>query len=217
MPVPQTLESSSIMQVERTRSGLGAKPMRFGEWQVTQFERERIPVRTKSAIGVSNVSFSRSNHAAIYSFVVTPSAREEWACRCEHSRREKDIGVGPIDSPLELELTYEESLECEIRRAGDSEPWKLRVDGSLAIGGEGYRGTLVQGSRSLWLEPSHEIEGLPRLPGPPIGYLFVREGAKIASAELLPPGHVRIGDEAGADRDAIATAMAALLMQPGPH
>lgn len=217
MPVPAALESSSTMEVKRSRGGLGAKPMRFGEWQVTQFQRERIPVREKSAIGVSNVSFSWANASAKYRFVVTPSAREEWECRCEHTRAQKDIGIGPIDSPLEVELTYEESLDCEILRAGDAEPWKLQVTGSLAIGGEGYAGTLVQGSRSLSLEPSHQISGLPRLPGPPVGYLFVREGEQIASAELLPPGHVRIGDDAGEDRDAIATAMAALLMQPGPH
>lgn len=61
----------------------------------------------------------------------------------------------------------------------------------------------------------HEIEGVGRLPGPPMGYVFVRKGEEIASAEVLPPGFVRIGAEAGEDRDLIATATAALLLQPG--
>lgn len=218
MPVPETLETtSSVMTVQRRGWGLGPKPMSFGEWQVVDFKNERLPRQTRTAVGVEPFTYSDNKGAAAYRFVLTPNGREEWACSCEHQRHHRDLGIGRIDSPLEVELTYDESLECDLQRAGDAEIWKLHVTGSLAIGGEGYTGTLAQGSRSLSLQPSHAIARFSSVPGPPTGYLFERNGVKVASAELLPPGFVRIGDDAGDDRDVIATAAAALLMQPGPH
>jgi hypothetical protein len=215
MPVPESLETASAMTVKRHRGGIGRKPISFGEWQVVDFHRERFPSRTRSAISVAPITFAKYKGDAEYRFVLTPSARDEWECNCRHERNHQNIGVGPVDSPLEVELTYDESLECDLQRIGDDEMWKLHVVGSLAIGGEGYTGTLTHGTYKLALQPSHAIARFHSVPGPPTGYRFEREGVQVASAELLPPGFVRIGDEAGDDRDAIATAAAALLMQPG--
>jgi predicted small lipoprotein YifL len=208
MPVPESLEATSdVMQVQR-RQTLG--PLRFGDWQVTHFRKRGFPSRSRWSTGTEPISFSKSRGKAAYEFVMTSSDREEWECSCRFERVRRDLGVGWLGDAT---LTYEESLDCELQRAGE-EPWRLQIDGSLAIGGQGFTGTLVQGSRTLSLEPNHVIEGLGRVPGPPMGYLFLREGEEVASAELIMPGHVRISDGAGDDRDLIATAAAALLMQP---
>jgi hypothetical protein len=200
------------MRVQRKQASLG--PVSFGDWQVTHFKKIGFPSRTKWGTGIESISFSKSKGKAGYRFVMTPSDREEWECDCRFERIQRDLGIGRLGDAT---LTYEESLDCVLLRVGDEEPWKLQVEGSLAIGGEGYTGTLVQGSRVLSLEANHVIAGLGRVPGPPMGYLFVREGQEIASAELILPGHVRISDGAGEDRDVIATAAAALLMQPSAH
>jgi hypothetical protein len=210
MPVPESLETtSSAMRVERGQASLG--PVSFGDWQVTHFKKIGFPSRTRWGTGTRPISFSKSRGKAAYRFVMTSSDREEWECNCQFERVRRDLGIGRFGDAT---LTYEESLDCDLQRVGDEEPWRLQVAGSLAIGGEGYTGTLAQGLRSLSLQPNHVIEGLGRVPGPPMGYLFVREGEDIASAELILPGHVRISDDAGVDRDVIATAAAALLMQP---
>jgi hypothetical protein len=213
MPVPESLETTSAaMRVQRKQASMG--PVSFGDWQVTDFRKLGLPNRTKWGMGTERISFSKSKGSAAYRFVMTSSASEQWECNCQFERNRRDLGLGRLG---ETELTYDESLQCDLLRVGDEAAWKLQVDGSLAIGGRGYQGTLVHGSRSLSLQPSHEISGIGRLPGPPLGYLFVREGEQIASAELILPGHVRISDSAGDDRDVIATAAAALLMQPGAH
>lgn len=208
MPVPESLEATSdVMQVQR-RQTLG--PLRFGDWQVTHFKRIGFPRSSRWRTGTEPISFSKSRGKAAYEFVMT-SGDAEVECNCRFERVRRELGIGRLGDTT---LTYQESLDCELQRIGDDEPWRLFVEGSLAIGGQGYTGTLAQGSRSLSLEPNHVIEGLGRVPGPPMGYLFVREGERIASAELIGRGHVRIGDDAGVDRDVIATAAAALLMQP---
>jgi hypothetical protein len=212
--VPESLEAASPMIVNRNRSGLGPKPLSFGEWQVNAFDRKGFPSNRKWSVGNSDLSYSQERGFASYSFRLTPNARDQWDCKCEFKRKERSAGLGAPGEALEFTLTYEDSLQCELLREGDAEPWKLEVNGSLAIGGEGYRGTLAHGSRALALQPNHQIAGRLRLPGPPLGYVFVREGAEVASAELIRPGFVRIDDLAGNDRDAIATAAAALLMQP---
>ena len=211
MPVSESLEATSAaMRVQRKQASLG--PVSFGDWQVTHFRKNGFPSRTKWGTAIEPISFSKSRGKAGYQFVMTSNDREKWECNCRFERVRRDLGIGRLG---EATLTYEESLDCDLQRVGDEEQWKLQVEGSLAVGGRGYAGTLVQGSRSLLIEPSHEISGIGRMPGPPMGFLFVREGQEIASAELILPGHVRISDEAGNDRDVIATAAAALLMQSG--
>lgn len=212
--VPQSLEAVAPMEVKRNRSGLGPKPMRFGEWQVRNFDRKGFPGNRSWSVGNDEASYGQSRGWASYSFRLAPTEREQWDCMCEFRRESRSAGLGAPGEEIEVTLTYEDTLQCDLQREGDAEPWRLTVNGSLFIGGEGYRGTLAQGSRALALEPSHKITGLPRLPGPPFGYVFVREGQEIASAELIRPGWVRIDDGAGDDRDAIATAAAALLLQP---
>jgi hypothetical protein len=211
MPVAESLESASVLQVKRARTSLSSKPLSFGEWQMTHFERDGFPGETRWSFGTWPVWITKSKGSAAYRFVMSPTDGDQWACNCQHKLNRRDLGLGILG---EAELTYEESLECDLQRIGDESVWKLQVNGSLAIGGEGYSGTLADESHSLSLAPVHEIEGLGRVPGPPMGYHFVREGHEVASAELMRPGMVRIGDDAGADRDVIATAMAALLMQP---
>lgn len=210
VPVPQSLaEATTAMQVKRSRQAFGA--VKFGEWKVTHFDKKGFPGQRTSRWGVDRISLSKTKAHAAYSFVMTSTeGGDEWQCRCEENRRRRDLGVGPMST----ELTYEESFECDLLRDGDVEPWKLEVNGSLAINGRGFAGTLTHGSRSLAIEPLHEITGLGRVAGVPLGYLVVREGQEIASAETILPGFVRISDDAGEDRDAIATAVAALLMQP---
>jgi hypothetical protein len=211
MPVAESLESASVLQVKRAFTSLSSKPLSFGEWQMTHYERDGFPGETRWSFGGWPVWITKSKGSLAYRFVMSSTDDEEWACSCQHPLDRRDLGLGVLG---EAELTYEESLECDLQRVGDEAAWKLRVHGNLGVRGEGYSGTLADGSRSLSLEPSNEIEGLGRLPGPPLGYHFVREGEEIASAELIRPGMVRIGDDAGPDRDVIATAMAALLMQP---
>jgi len=214
VPVSETLETSTPMLVERNRSGLGPKPLRFGEWQVNGFDRKGLPSSRKRSAGNAHVSYSQTNAFAAYSFRLTPATRDEWTCDCEFRRKEQSAGLGSPSDALEVQLTYEDSFRCDLLRAGDTEPWKLEVYGSLRIGGEGYSGTLSRGSRSLTLEPSHQIRGLPRVPSPPFGYVFLREGRELANVELIHPGFVRVLDEAGADRDLIAAAAASLLLNP---
>lgn len=212
MPVAESLESASVLQVKRAFTSLSSKPLSFGEWQMTHFERDGFPGETKWTFGGWPVWITKSRGSLAYRFVMSPTDGEEWACSCQHRLNRRDLGLGVLG---EAELTYEESLECDLRRVGDESVWKLQVNGNLGVRGDGYSGTLADGSHSLSLKPSHQIKGLgDRLPGPPVGYHFVREGEEIASAELLRPGMVRFGDDAGVDRDVIATAMAALLMQP---
>jgi hypothetical protein len=208
MPVSESLAASSWdMPVHRgKRDFLG--PLSFGDWQVTRFKRVGFPSRSRWSTGTEPVSFSKSRGKAGYRFVLA-SNREEWECDCRFVRVQRELDLGWIGAPL----TYEETLDCDLRRLGGAEFWTLQVEGSLAIGGRGFKGTLAQGGRTVLLEPNHQLEGV-RLPGPPLGYHFVREGNEIASAELILPGNVRISDQAGDDRDVIAAAAAALLMQP---
>jgi hypothetical protein len=197
---------------------MGASPLSFGEWTMSRYGRDGFPGSRSHAIGNDKLNYRRSSGSAAYHFVITPEARDEWSCRCEHRREEQGIGLGtPNGDGASFDLTYAETLECDLQRAGDAEPWKLEIHGSLWINGEGFAGTLTRGSHSVALEPSHEITGLGRVPGPPMGYVFVRDGEKVASAEMIHPGFVRIHDAAGEDRDAIATAAAALLMHPGAY
>jgi hypothetical protein len=213
MPVSESLEAtSSALRVQRRQAALG--PLSFGDWRVTDFKNVERPGRTKWGMGIEPISVSKSKGTAAYRFTMTSGAQEQWECDCYFERNRRDLGLGRLG---ETELTYDESLDCDLQRVGADEMWRLKIDGSLAIGGRGYTGTLVNGSHSLTLQASNRIAGLGRLPGPPLGYLFVREGEEIASAELILPGHVRISDDAGDDRDVIATAAAALLMQPGAH
>lgn len=214
VPVPESLESATLFDVKRNWSGLGPRPMRFGEWQVNGFDRKGFPGNRSWSIGNDEATYSQSRGWAAYSFRLTPDAREEWECDCRFRKRSRSAGLGKPGEAFEVTLTYQDSLRCELWREGDAEPWTLVVRGSLWIGGEGYSGVLAQGSRALVLEPSHKIQGLGRLPGPPFGYVFVRDDREVAAAELIRPGFVRIDDAAGEDRDVIATAAAALLMQP---
>lgn len=207
--VPESLEAVAPITVQRNRSGLGPRPMRFGEWQVNAYDRKGFPANRSWAIGNDDASYSQSRGWAAYSFRLTPNAREEWDCNCRFKKKSRSARIG-----VQVPLTYQDSLRCDLWRAGDDEPWKLVVYGSLFIGGEGYSGILAHGSRTLNLAPSHKIAGLGRLPGPPVGYVFVREGQEIAATELLHPGFVRIDDAAAEDRDVVATAAAALLLQP---
>jgi hypothetical protein len=214
MPVPASLEETSVLTVQRHGWGIGPKPMSFGEWDVVDYHKNKRPTERRRAVGISPITLSETEGTAAYSFVLAPNGRDAWECYCEHRNDHQDIGIGSVDSPLEVALTHDESLECELQRIGDEKVWKLQVIGSLAIGGEGYAGTLTDGSRTVALQASHALARFQNVPGPPTGYIFEREGVKVASTELLKPGFVRIGDDAGEDRDAIATAAAALLMQP---
>jgi hypothetical protein len=213
MPVPASLEETSVMTVQRHGWGIGPKPLSFGEWDVVDYHKDRRPTERRRAVSVSPITYSQTKGTAAYSFVLAPNGRDAWECYCEHRRDHQDVGIGSVESPMEVALTYDESLECELQRVGDEEVWKLQVIGSLAIGGEGYTGTLRNGSHTVTLQASHGLAKF-QVPGPPTGYIFEREGVKVASTELLMPGFVRIGEDAGEDRDAIATAAAALLMQP---
>lgn len=211
VPVPRSLaESSSLMKVERSRRPLTPKPLSFGEWQVSDFEQKGFPHRRRWGYGIGRLSYRNTNTAATYRFVMTSTAQERWECRCEHTRNQSDFRERRVGA---LALSYDELLQCDLQRAGDAAVWKLRVDGSLARRGEDYKGALTQGERSISLDASHMIEDM-QLPGPPTGYFFVRDGEDIASTELVAPGIVRISDEASDDRDLIATAAAALLLQP---
>lgn len=217
MPVPESLkQTSSVMTVERHGWGIGPKPLSFGEWDVIGYHKNKRPRVRHHKIGIEPVTYAWMNGFAAYSFTLAPNGRDAWECYCEQRRSRQEFGVGTVESSLEVELKYNESLDCELQRHGDEEVWQFQILGSRAIGGEGYRGTLTQGTRSLILEAKHAFANLTNVPGPPTGYIFEREGAKIASTELFEPGFVRIADEAGEDRDLIATAAAALLMQPGP-
>lgn len=214
--VPQSLETVTPITVQRTRSGLGARPMRFGEWQVNAYDRKGFPGNRTWAVGSEDARYSQSRGWAAYSFRLTPAASEEWACDCRFKKKSRGVQVGRPGNTVGVTLTYEDSLRCDLWREGDAEPWKLVIYGSLFLGGEGYSGILAHGDRTLNLEPSHKITNLGRLPGSPLGYVFVREGEEVAATELLYPGFVRIDEEvAGEDRDVIATATAALLLQPG--
>lgn len=215
MTVPESLEAASVMTVQHHRWGLGPKPMSFGEWDLIDFRKHKLPSERRRAVGVKPVVYSQTEGTASYSFVLAPDGRDEWKCRCEHRRDHQDVGIGSVESALEVALTYDEALDCELQRIGDATIWKLQVIGSLAIGGEGYTGTLSDGSHSFELQPRHAIAQFQNVPGPPTGYIFERDGLKVASTELIMPGFVRIGDDAGEDRDVLATAAAALLMQPG--
>lgn len=219
MPVPASLEETSVFTVQRHGWGIGPKPLSFGEWDVVDYHKNKRPSERSRTMGVEPVTYKQTEGTAAYSFVLAPNGRDAWECYCEHRRNHQDVGIGSPEGRLgqvEVALTYDESLECDLQRVGDAEVWKLRILGSLAIGGEGYAGTLTDGTRKVALQASHGLAKFQNVPGPPTGYIFEREGLKVASTELLMPGFVRIGDEAGEDRDAIATAAAALLMQPGP-
>ncbi len=202
------------MTVQRHGWGIGPKPLSFGEWDVVEYHKNKRPTERRRTVGVSPVTYSQTEGNAAYSFVLAPNGRDAWDCYCEHRRNHQDVGIGSVESPLEVALTYDESLECELQRIGGEEVWTLRVIGSLAIGGEGYRGKLTDGSRSVTLQASHALAKFQNVPGPPTGYVFERDGINVASTELLTPGFVRIGEDAGEERDVIATAAAALLMQP---
>jgi len=214
MPVPASLEQTSVWTVQRHGWGIGPRPMSFGEWDVVEYHKNKRPTERRRAVGVAPVTYSQTEGTAAYSFVLAPNGRDAWECYCEHRRDHEDIGIGSVESSMEVALTYDESLDCELQRVGDEDVWKLHVVGSLAIGGEGYTGTLTDGSRKVALQASHGLAKFRNVPGPPTGYIFERDGVKVASTELLTPGFVRIGEDAGEDRDAIATAAAALLMQP---
>jgi hypothetical protein len=199
---------------QRVRASCIPKPLSFGEWDVVDYTRTNARPKDAGAVGVSPVTYSETKGTAAYSFVLAANGPDAWECYCEHRRSHQDIGIGSVESPLEVSLTHDESLECELQRIGADEVWKLQVIGSLAIGGDGYAGTFTDGSRKVALQASHGLAKFQNVPGPPTGYIFEREGVELASTELLMPGFVRIGDEAGEDRDVIATAAAALLMQP---
>lgn len=177
--------------------------------------QEQTPSERRRVVGIVPVTYSQTEGTAAYSFVLAANGRDAWECYCEHRRDHQDIGIGSVESPMEIALMYDESLDCELQRIGGEEAWTLRVVGSLAIGGEGYIGTLTDGTRKVALQASHGLAKFQNVPGPPTGYIFEREGVQVASTELLMPGFVRIGDDAGEERDVIATAAAALLMQPG--
>ena len=212
--VPESLETVAPIEVHRNRSGLGPRPMRFGEWQVNAFDRKGFPGNRSWAVGSEDARYSQSRGWAAYSFRLTPEAGEEWACDCRFKKKSRGVELGKPGNTVGVTLSYNDSLRCDLWREGDPEPWKLVIYGSLWIGGEGYSGVLAHGSRTLNLEPSHKITNLGRLPGPPLGYVFVREGEDIAATELIGPGFVRIDDTAGNDRDVIATASAAILLNP---
>lgn len=215
VPVPKSLEASStLMRVDRKRTPFSKTPMRFGEWQVTDFAHDRLPSSRSSELGTPDVRYEKSRGTAKYHFVMTANDRDVYECQCGHTRKERGVALGSQDNKLTVDLEQREWLDCDLRRISDGATWTLRIDGSLLIGGKGYSGTLTDGTRTLYLRASHEIERLGNLPGPPLGYLFERDGAQIGSTELITPGIVRIGDEAGSDRDLIATASAALLLQP---
>ena len=212
--VPESLETATPIEVKRHWSGLGARPMRFGEWQVNAFDRKGFPGSRSWAVGPEDAKYTQSRGWAAYSFRLTPNAGDEWACDCRFKKQSHGVRLGKPGNTLGVTLSYNDSLRCNLWREGDAEPWKLVIYGSLWIGGEGYSGILAHGSRTFNLEPSHEIMNLGSLPGSPLGYVFVRDGEEIAATELIRPGFVRIDDAAGDDRDVIATAAAALLLQP---
>ena len=215
VPVPKSLEATStLMRVERKRTPFSKTPMRFGEWQVTGFAHDRLPNSRSSEIGTPDVRYERSRGTAKYHFVMSANGSDVYECQCGHTRKERGVALGASDNKLTVDLEQKEWLDCDLRRVSDGATWTLRIDGSLLIGGEGYSGTLTDGSRTLHLRATHTIEHLGNLPGPPLGYFFERNGAQVASTELITPGIVRIGEDAGSDRDLIATASAALLLQP---
>jgi len=219
MSVPASLEATSdVLTVQRHRWGLGPKPMSFGEWEVVDFRKDRRHRERRRAFGIRPVLYSQTEGTAAYSFVLAANGRDEWECSCEFFSADQDLDIGSPEGrlgQLSVPLTHGESLECELQRVGDDEIWVLRLNGTLNIGGRGYTGTLTNGSQWLALQPRHAIAQFDNVPGPPTGYIFERDGLKVASTELIVPGFVRIGDDAGRDRDVIATAAAALLMQPG--
>jgi len=214
VPVPASLEAAPLLEVKRHWTGLGKRPMRFGEWQVEDYDRKGLPGNRSWAVGPGEVKYGQSRGWAAYSFRLASETRDAWECDCRFKKKSREISIDKPDESFEVTLTYEDSLRCDLWRAGDTEPWKLVVYGSLWLGGEGYSGILARGDRTLVLEPNHQIQGLGKLPGAPMGYLFLRDDEEVAAAELIRPGFVRIDDAAGEDRDAVATAIAALLMQP---
>lgn len=216
MPVPASLEATSEpMHVKSLHFRMGSNPMMFGEWQVVDFKKNRRPCENSQHYGIEPVTYSRTKGFAAYSFKLAAEGRDAWECYCETRNSHHDIGVGRIDDSFEVMVQHQESLDCELQRVGSDEFWRLRVIGSLAPGGDDYRGTLHSSTddRAFLLESSHTL-GKIRIPGPPTGYVFDRDGSKIAATDYT--GFVRIGQEAGQERDVLATAAAALLMQPGP-
>jgi len=215
VPVPQSLASTStLLRVERKRTPFSKTPMRFGEWTVTGFAHDRLPHSRSSEIGTPDVRYEKSRGTAKYHFLMTANDRGVYECRCAHARKERGVALGSSDNKLTVDLEQKEWLDCELRNVDGGPTWTLRIDGSLLIDGRGYSGTLTDGTRTLHLRATNQIEHLGNLPGPPLGYFFERDGAQIGSTELITPGIVRIGAEAGNDRDLIAAASAALLLQP---
>src|SRR5688572_30078173 len=130
MPVPESLKSmSSVMPVERRRAFFTKKPIRFGEWQVTEFKQEGFPTRTRTTYGGERVAYTRARGSATYRFAVSANALEQWHCRCRHFLHSSGVRVGPADNQYTLDLTSDESLECDLHREGDGAVWKLRVIG----------------------------------------------------------------------------------------
>ena len=170
MPVPASLEeTTTVLTVQRHGWGIGPKPLSFGEWDVVEYHKNKRPRERRRSFGVEPVTYSQTDGFAAYSFVLASNGRDAWECYCEHRRAHQDIGVGPIDSPFEVALTHDESLDCELQRIGDEENvWQLRVIGSLALNGEGYTGTLTDGTRRVSLNASHGLAKMNR-PGPPTG------------------------------------------------
>ena len=214
VPVPASLQaSSSVMMVERSRKLFNDKPMKFGEWQVSDFKRDRWPERDGFQIGRRKIAIKKSSESAVYSFRLTGTS-DAWSARCEQTRLEREVKVGPFESAASIPLTHEDLLRCDLQRTGSDEIWQFEAGGRLGIEAVDYTGKLSNGTNVVFLRATNEIQGLGELVGPPLGYIFEREGRDIASAELIHPGAVRIADTTGTARDAIATAAAALLLQP---
>jgi len=211
VPVPASLQaSSSVMMVERSRKLFNDKPMKFGEWQVSEFRRDRWPERDGFRIGRRKITLKKSSQSTGYSFLLTGNG-EPWDCHCEQTRQRRGLSVGSRE--LSVLLTHDDLLRCELQRTGSDEVWQFEAGGRVGIEAVDYTGKLFNGEHVVFLRASNEIQGLGELPGPPLGYIFEREGRDIASAELIHPGAVRIADTTGSEREAIASAAAALLLQ----
>lgn len=213
MPVPASLEVSPAMMVQRSRALFPKKPLRFGEWQVADFRREKIPYTSSRRYGNQKVSVGKSRSTAAYSFTLQGGG-EPWACHCEQELVRREVGIGPIGEEWSFPLTYDDFLWCELKRADGDDVWHLEVGGTMGVKGEGFAGKLVHGNDTVLLRANHEIEGVGHLAGPPVGYIFESDGGEVGSVEFIGSGAVRIAESDITQRNAIVTAVAALLTKP---
>jgi hypothetical protein len=218
MALPEEFATSAqVNEVQRKFFG-GAKPMKFGTFEVRDYSRGWKKTRRSSSRIVPpyvndpvDATASSERSSMKFSYSLYENGEEKLVCNCQQREASSSTEVRGI--PVQSSGTMD--LECTFMPADDSPEWTFDVDayGSLSQLRQTAAGTLSRVDERISIDGVNRVSGSSiRIPAP-IGFTF-QSGRGVAGAvDLTGKGTVLFApDGDSAQRQAIAAAATALIL-----